>query len=216
MNTAITGSRYKTIQTRRLPNACAPMNENGWQGCARPAVGPPIDGSGLARSVPGGPDHDQDDPGRGRDAQIGRPKNDRCLGRLSKAHAWAGLSDWLKNPACARHLAEVPTHSTCAPGRRDSTPHPALDNRESRCVPLAPFITDRPKMENQWQLKCAMNSRRLGSGRNARVMGHHGSLRGPTPRGPSAGSKSASGRHHGLSKLSLKARHGFDFCSVIL
>jgi hypothetical protein len=136
MNTAITGSRYKTIQTRRLPNACAPMNENGWQGCARPAVGPPIDGSGLARSVPGGPDHDQDDPGRGRDAQIGRPKNDRCLGRLSKAHAWAGLSDWLKNPACARHLAEVPTHSTCAPGRRDSTPHPAWTIGSPGAFPL--------------------------------------------------------------------------------
>src|SRR5262249_460083 len=37
------------------------------------------------------------------DAQIGRPKNDRCLGRLSKADAWASLPDWLKmdNPACA-------------------------------------------------------------------------------------------------------------------
>src|SRR5262249_6822723 len=47
-----------------------------------------IDGSGLATSGRG-PDHDQDDPSRGRDAHIGRPKNDRCLGRLSKAHGQA-------------------------------------------------------------------------------------------------------------------------------
>jgi len=32
-----------------------------------------------------------------------------CLGRLSKAHAWAGLSNWLKmkNPACARVTREA-------------------------------------------------------------------------------------------------------------
>jgi hypothetical protein len=42
--------------------------------------------------------HDQDNnPSRGRvTRKIGRPKNDRCLGRLSTAPAWAGLSDWLK------------------------------------------------------------------------------------------------------------------------
>src|SRR5262245_66370267 len=33
------------------------------------------------------------------DAQIGRPKNDRC--RLSKADAWASLPNWQENSACA-------------------------------------------------------------------------------------------------------------------
>src|SRR5262245_14938205 len=45
----------------------------------RPDPSRPRDGSGLA-TTKWALDHDQDDPIRGRDAQISRPKNDRCLG----------------------------------------------------------------------------------------------------------------------------------------
>src|SRR5262245_57134948 len=59
--------------------------------CPDPPRGHPPAGQDLPRPE-SALDHDQDDPSRGRDAQIGRPKNDRC--RPSKADAWASLPDW--------------------------------------------------------------------------------------------------------------------------
>src|SRR5262249_57595649 len=65
--------------------------------CPHPPRGHPPAGQDLPRPE-SALDHDQDDPSRGRDEQIGRPKNDRC--RLSKADAWASLPDWQEKPGC--------------------------------------------------------------------------------------------------------------------
>ena len=52
-----------------------------------------------------------DDPGRGRDARIGHPKNDRCLGRLSKASCECLYSKMLPGGAMTRHIAGLASTS---------------------------------------------------------------------------------------------------------
>ena len=52
-----------------------------------------------------------DDPGRGRDARIGHPKNDRCLGRLSKASCECLDSKMLPAGAMTGHIARLASTS---------------------------------------------------------------------------------------------------------
>jgi hypothetical protein len=94
------------------------------------APDPPLSNStGRDLPRPGrGPDHDQDNPNQTRDAEISRPKNNWCLGRLGKADGgsfarepnWAqGSRDWGHNRKLSR-----------APKSRYSRPTVGLSVRE--------------------------------------------------------------------------------------